>query len=305
MKRIISLILVLCLAAVPVMSEETEPKIVRLAVVYIDKKIVPFQEIPYDVDGIAMVPIRPIAERLGFQLGWDGEKGVVTLASPDGEAAFTFTIGSATYDLNGKTLFMPVPVEVRNGITYIPANYFIPNLAQLTDKTIRYENVTTVFIDELPPLSESYELPNGVTVRMPEGTTVHPTTGEVIYSPEKFYSYGDSVPRELPTQTIVLHVNNSKYVSVGDLKRDAINYGYRILGDEYEQNGLSLLEIGYYDTVKSVDPSKTYLVCDGEGRLINVTIKVQLGCFSLDRANALIDEIISTLSVGEPSEEKF
>lgn len=70
-----------------------------------------------------MLPLRVMAEALGYTVSWDGDKGTVELQSSVGTIA-TMTIGSKEY---GK-LKMAVPLddapEIVNGKTLVPVEFF-------------------------------------------------------------------------------------------------------------------------------------------------------------------------------------
>lgn len=302
MKRIIALIFVLCLAAVPALAEEGERETVRLAVVYIGGEIVSFPELPFDVDGNAVVPIRPIADKLGFSLDWDSQSQAVTLASPGGENTFTFTVGSSSYTLNEKLLSMPVEAEVRNGITYVPAYVLLPNLAQIIDKKIELKNIVIV-PNELLPINEEHEFFYGrLKAKMPEGSKAE-SDARVGYYIDVPRHITDSI-YSVYSSSVVINAVSLSCVSVGDLGQDAVNLGLCALEEPREQNGLTLLEISSQPANDSFAMSRKYLVCEGDGQLSCVNVAVGLGRLNYNGANAVINEIVSSLEAGNPSGEK-
>lgn len=80
-----------------------------------------------------MVPVREVAENLGFAVAWDGTKQQVSLEN--GSTKMTFQIGQDAYQkssgrLSGECIMMYVPKElgeaavIKDGMTYVPATLF-------------------------------------------------------------------------------------------------------------------------------------------------------------------------------------
>ncbi len=68
-----------------------------------------------------LVPIRQLAEAHDFEVDWDSETKTTTLSK--GENYYTSTIGSTTYNINGRETILETPSKLIDGITYVPVTY--------------------------------------------------------------------------------------------------------------------------------------------------------------------------------------
>lgn len=79
---------------------------------------------PMILDGRTLVPIRAVAEKLGYTVGWDSETEAVTINSSDGSTVLYYQIGVdyAIKEVNGKAEMLPLDVVpfIHNGRTYLP-----------------------------------------------------------------------------------------------------------------------------------------------------------------------------------------
>ncbi len=71
-----------------------------------------------------LVPIRAVAEKMGYTVGWDGEQQLVTLTSEDDDTVIQFTIGLEEAVKKGgkstETIELEVAPMIVEGRTYIP-----------------------------------------------------------------------------------------------------------------------------------------------------------------------------------------
>ena len=76
---------------------------------------------PMIVDDRTLVPIRAVAEAMGYSVSWDSEKGIVYLFSNDGEHMLAFAIGDAMAlkDMN-EIITLDVPPIIYKSRTYLP-----------------------------------------------------------------------------------------------------------------------------------------------------------------------------------------
>jgi len=86
----------------------------------------------YQTDNVViMVPLRAIAEKLGWEVKWHGATKTVTLGDE-----FSLTIGDPNYKAGGVVVkktdgtIPPVPV-LRNGVTYVPLVWFFRDVMDL------------------------------------------------------------------------------------------------------------------------------------------------------------------------------
>jgi hypothetical protein len=86
----------------------------------IDGEIIEFTQSnrPIILNGTAIVPFRPIFEKLGLKVTWNSSKKQIQGVSDI--IKISFTIGSKKADVNGKEILIPIAPQLRNGTTYIP-----------------------------------------------------------------------------------------------------------------------------------------------------------------------------------------
>ena len=84
----------------------------------VDSQAGQLQMAPYLVNGQTYMAVRDLAELLGAEVVWDGEKQVVSMLK--GETCVEFTIGSTSYLLNGDEYSMAEPVILNQGRTVLP-----------------------------------------------------------------------------------------------------------------------------------------------------------------------------------------
>ncbi len=81
--------------------------------------------IPVTVDGVQMIPVRELAESLGFTVGWDGETNSVTV----GQASFTIDVDSYSFAKAAPRQLGQAPVLIAlpgedTALTYVPVSFF-------------------------------------------------------------------------------------------------------------------------------------------------------------------------------------
>ena len=76
---------------------------------------------PGAIEGRILVPIRAVAEEMGYKVDWNAEKQLVTLLPGNsGENTVVFELSQKDYLVNGETYQLDVPAVAINGRTYIP-----------------------------------------------------------------------------------------------------------------------------------------------------------------------------------------
>ncbi len=68
-----------------------------------------------------LVPIRNLAEAHGFDVDWDNETKTTILSK--GDHYYTATIGSTTYNINGRETILETPAKLVDGVTYVPVTF--------------------------------------------------------------------------------------------------------------------------------------------------------------------------------------
>lgn len=85
-------------------------------------------------DGELMVPLREMAEMLGFNLGWDQETKSVKIEKDDHTASLT--IGSSEYQYYDMIIDLGVAPELVESTTYVPVSFIEKILVTATEVTM-------------------------------------------------------------------------------------------------------------------------------------------------------------------------
>ena len=87
---------------------------------------------PKIVNNRTMLPARFVAENLGADVSWDGDKELVTIKGKNlktGEdVTILITIGAATAKVNGKEIKLDSPAFIENDRTYTPIRFISEKL---------------------------------------------------------------------------------------------------------------------------------------------------------------------------------
>ena len=107
-------------------------------------------ETVYELNKHMMVPLRTVAEKLGFNVKWDGEHQGISL--DNGEVNTIVYIGQDNYYMaSSKAIGMSAPTALgvapalKNGTTYVPADIF--NILYCDDVVSVKDNVITIKTD--------------------------------------------------------------------------------------------------------------------------------------------------------------
>ena len=88
--------------------------------------------VPKIVNDRTMLPARFVAENLGADVSWDGEKELVTITGKnlktDENVTILITIGAATVKVNGKEIKLDSPAFIENDRTYTPIRFISEHL---------------------------------------------------------------------------------------------------------------------------------------------------------------------------------
>lgn len=105
-----------------------------------------FNEKPVIVNDKTLVQLRPIAEAMNLEIGF--ENGQVSLS--DNETSVLFTLDSQVVNINGEEKMMDVPMVMRNDYTFVPAR----ELAEPFGNLVGYDQDTKTVIIESPKEEE-------------------------------------------------------------------------------------------------------------------------------------------------------
>lgn len=107
-------------------------------------------ETVYELNKHMMVPLRTVAEKLGFKVKWDGECQGISL--DNGEVNTIVYIGQDNYYMTSSTAIgmsaptaLGVAPALKNGTTYVPADIF--NILYCDDVVSVKDNVITIKTD--------------------------------------------------------------------------------------------------------------------------------------------------------------
>lgn len=120
-------------------------------------------ETVYELNKHMMVPLRTVAEKLGFKVKWDGECQGISL--DNGEVNTIVYIGQNNYYMASSTAIgmsaptaLGVAPALKNGTTYVPADIF--NILYCDDVVSIKDNVITIKTDNDNNEEEIVGMPN-------------------------------------------------------------------------------------------------------------------------------------------------
>ncbi|ETT54127.1 copper amine oxidase domain-containing protein [Paenibacillus sp. FSL R7-269] len=89
--------------------------------IYLDGQQLQPETRPLNIGGTVLVPMRGLFEAQGAELSWNNASKTVTAVK--GGTALTYTLGSSTALLNGKTTQLTVPGQLSQGYSMIPLRF--------------------------------------------------------------------------------------------------------------------------------------------------------------------------------------
>ncbi len=136
-EKTFSLVILLALllyAALPTVAAKVDESGVTPLFVGPDNREIELSElptVPYYENGIPMIPLRAVAEALGYKVSWDSETGDITV-DDDYIQAVTLRGGSdeAVFSVHLKVIDMSrdskleLPLNIIDGTSYVPASFF-------------------------------------------------------------------------------------------------------------------------------------------------------------------------------------
>lgn len=102
--------------------EEKEPKIIILDQLVIDGVETILNNLAYEnEEGVVMIPLRQVAETLGYEVKWNNETKTAELIK--GPHWFAVTIGDNNYNFAKMLLRLETSPELKNSTTYVPITF--------------------------------------------------------------------------------------------------------------------------------------------------------------------------------------
>ncbi|KQL49005.1 copper amine oxidase [Brevibacillus choshinensis] len=141
LKKLASLVLALALVPVAAFSASAASAPAAIKVEYNKKAIVFLDQKPVIRDSRTLVPIRPIAESLGFDVDWNEKTRTVTINKGTNNVRLVVTQKIAKK--NGQTINLDVPAQIINQRTMVPVRF----IAEALSYNVNWDQATqTVLI---------------------------------------------------------------------------------------------------------------------------------------------------------------
>lgn len=234
-RKILTLTLAIIMLLMPAdaLAKRHQKRDIPLNGIIVNDHIVFSDVAPYIKNSRTYVPIRFIAEELGFDVKWDAKTKKVTMS--DGKSIVELTIGSKTMLVNGKKVKLDAPAEIKDQRTFVP----LRAIAEAFGKKVEYSNDyravcigddvrfnknyrVVYYYDTIDPVITDYEI-NIVTYRMivngeeKRFETVEELIDVILDDFEQYKltgksQYGLKVYRE-PDQLVLANTyNNNNYI---------------------------------------------------------------------------------------------
>lgn len=163
----------------------------------------------YESNGKFMIPVRAVAEKLGFKVTWDEEKQGVKL--DNGEINTVLYIGEDTYYMASSiAIGMSAPTslgaapELKDSTTYVPSELF--NILYCNPDTVKTDG-NKIVIDTSADGGNSTQIPNPFTEH------------KTIDDARKVLSFDAKVPTNIP--------NGYKIDYISTMSNDFLQIGYK------------------------------------------------------------------------------
>jgi len=141
------------LSTVNVFAVRHKERDIPLNGIIVNDHIVYSDVYPYIKNSRTYVPIRFIAEELGYDVKWDGANKKVTMKS-DGTTV-ELTIGSNKMMVNGKAVLLDAPAEIRDDRTFVPLRAIAEAFGEKVDYSSDYR---AVYIGDNPKYNAFYKV---------------------------------------------------------------------------------------------------------------------------------------------------
>ncbi|WP_134682916.1 copper amine oxidase N-terminal domain-containing protein [Brevibacillus migulae] len=137
--------LVLTLALMPAAAFAAPAQKAEIKVAYNQKAIQFPDQKPVILNSRTLVPIRPIAESLGFTVGWNEKTRTVTINK--GTSNVSLVVSQKIAKRNGETITLDVPAQILNQRTVVPVRF----IAEALNYKVDWEQASqTVKISDNP-----------------------------------------------------------------------------------------------------------------------------------------------------------
>ncbi len=189
----------------------------------------PDQE-PVIENWVTLVPLRPIAEALGLEIGWDDPTDTVTLKKDN--FFIELVIGSTTAKTSSGTKTLLTPPCIRNGRTMVPLRFIAEELGLKVSWNTEYLRVIIAGQVETqniapPPVEETTAVEEESTDYSEDSTDVTEKASEEIFEEETMVEeFGDQVVIDAASSSIILDIPDTYLPEDTDLED---SFAYRSL----------------------------------------------------------------------------
>lgn len=104
--------------------------------VFIDGEKINFEEQPFIENGTTMVPFRPIFEKLGLDISWNGE--AQTVFGINKRLWISLKVGNTSAVMNNQETKLSLAPSIVNGSTFVPLRF----VGEATGKNVIWEDKT-------------------------------------------------------------------------------------------------------------------------------------------------------------------
>lgn len=150
---IVFLSILMMISTINVFAVRHEKRDIPLNGIIVNDHIVYSDVYPYIKNSRTYVPIRFIAEELGYDVKWDGANKKVTMTN-DGTTV-ELTIGSNKMKVNGNTVLLDAPAEIKDDRTFVPLRAIAEAFGEKVDYSKDYK---AVYIGENPKYNAFYKV---------------------------------------------------------------------------------------------------------------------------------------------------
>ncbi|WNC16917.1 copper amine oxidase N-terminal domain-containing protein [Brevibacillus brevis] len=157
LKKLASFVLAVALVPVAAFSASAASAPATIKVEYNQKAIAFPDQKPVIRDSRTLVPIRPIAESLGFDVDWNEQTRTVTINKGTNNVRLVVTQKIAKK--NGQTINLDVPAQIINQRTMVPVRF----IAEALSYGVNWDQAT-----------QTVKISDGQSVTQPSATTEQP-----------------------------------------------------------------------------------------------------------------------------------
>lgn len=150
---VLFLSILMLLTSTNVFATRHEKRDIPLNGIIVNDHIVYSDVYPYIKNNRTYVPIRFIAEELGYDVKWDGNNKKVTMNQDD--TTVELKIGSNQMLVNGKNCLLDAPADIRDDRTFVPLRVIAEAFGEKVDYS---EDYKAVYIGQEPKYNKNYKV---------------------------------------------------------------------------------------------------------------------------------------------------